>query len=131
MPFAVGGIRVIAKSDVKFKQSDIALVEEFAGAVSLGFQRYFDFQRLEMKNRDLEAANEQTQEANRLKSQFLATMSHELRTPLNAIIGFTKIVMRRSKEVLADRQMANLEKVRVSADHLLTLISEILDLSRI
>ncbi|MFT5369032.1 MAG: DNA-binding response OmpR family regulator/nitrogen-specific signal transduction histidine kinase [Candidatus Latescibacterota bacterium] len=79
---------------------------------------------------ELETANAQLQEATRLKSQFLATMSHELRTPMNAIIGFTRLVLRRSDN-LADRQRENLEKVKLSADHLLNLINEILALSKI
>ncbi len=58
-------------------------------------------------------------------------MSHELRTPMNAIIGFSRLVMRRSKDVLAPRQYANLEKILISADHLLSLINNILDLSKI
>jgi len=62
---------------------------------------------------------------------FLANMSHELRTPLNAIIGFCRLVMRRSKDVLPARQYENLEKILLSAEHLLTLINDILDLSKI
>ena len=82
-------------------------------------------------NADLTAANEQIQEANRLKSQFLANMSHELRTPMNAIIGFTRIVLRRAGHMLPDRHRGNLEKVMLSADDLLALINEVLDLSKI
>ena len=58
-------------------------------------------------------------------------MSHELRTPLNAIIGFTRLVMRRSKDVLPQKQYENLEKILVSAEHLLGLINSVLDLSKI
>jgi signal transduction histidine kinase len=58
-------------------------------------------------------------------------MSHELRTPMNAIIGFTRLVMRRSKEVLPARQYDNLDKILISAEHLLALINSILDLSKI
>ena len=58
-------------------------------------------------------------------------MSHELRTPMNAIIGFTRLVMRRSKDVLPPRQYENLEKILISADHLLALINDVLDLSKI
>jgi signal transduction histidine kinase len=69
-------------------------------------------------------------EAGAAKTHFLANMSHELRTPLNAIIGFTRIVSRNS-EALPEKQVENLSKVLVSAEHLLALIDEILDLSRI
>ena len=79
----------------------------------------------------LEDAQSQIQGANRLKAQFLATMSHELRTPMNAIIGFTRLVLRRGSEQLSNRNRENLEKVKLSADHLLALINDILDLSKI
>lgn len=80
---------------------------------------------------ELRHARDQAEAATRAKSNFLANMSHELRTPLNAIIGFTRIVMRRSKDSLEPRQYENLEKTLVSAHHLLTLINSVLDLSKI
>ena len=76
-------------------------------------------------------ANRQLEAASHYKSEFLANMSHELRTPLNAIIGFTRLVMRRSQDVLPTRQYDNLEKILLSAEHLLGLINDILDLSKI
>ena len=69
--------------------------------------------------------------ATEAKSQFLASMSHELRTPMNAIIGFTRLVMRRCKEVLPEQQYGNLEKILASANHLLALLNDVLDLSKI
>jgi GAF domain-containing protein len=69
--------------------------------------------------------------ANQAKSAFLATMSHELRTPLNAIIGFTRIVRRKSDDVLPDRQKENLDKVLSSGEHLLDLINTVLDIAKI
>jgi PAS domain S-box-containing protein len=80
---------------------------------------------------DLRQAKEQAEIASRAKSVFLANMSHELRTPLNAIIGFTRLVMRRSKDVLPAKQHENLEKILVSGEHLLSLINAVLDLSKI
>ena len=79
----------------------------------------------------LGTANTDLQEANRHKSDFLANMSHELRTPLNAIIGFTRIVSRKCADILPAKQMDNLGKVKTSAEHLLSLINGILDLSKI
>lgn len=76
------------------------------------------------------ARNEATR-ANEAKSRFLANMSHELRTPLNAIIGFTRIVIRRARDTLDDKQYGNLENILTSAEHLLTLINSVLDLSKI
>ena len=78
-----------------------------------------------------ETATEQAKLASRTKSEFLANMSHELRTPMNAIIGFTRLVMRRSKDVLPTRQYENLAKILISADQLLALINDVLDLSKI
>ncbi|MFQ5995735.1 MAG: ammonium transporter [Acidiferrobacterales bacterium] len=81
--------------------------------------------------RKVETARDQAMQATQAKSQFLANMSHELRTPMNAIIGFTRLVMRRGKDVLPKKQNENLEKILVSADHLLSLINDILDISKI
>jgi len=80
---------------------------------------------------ELHKAREIAEAATQAKSEFLANMSHELRTPMNAIIGFTRLVMRRSQDVLPQRQYENLEKILISAEHLLTLINDILDLSKI
>ena len=88
-------------------------------------------QRVAERTRELQEVNRQLQMASRHKSEFLARMSHELRTPMNAIIGFTRLVMRRSKEILPKREHENLGKVLISAEHLLALINDILDLSKV
>jgi signal transduction histidine kinase len=75
--------------------------------------------------------NAEIQEANRLKSDFLARMSHDLRTPMNAIIGYTRILLRKTRDQLDQRQYRNLENVGISAQNLLTLINDILDISKI
>jgi PAS domain S-box-containing protein len=80
--------------------------------------------------RRVEMARDAATDAASAKSRFLANMSHELRTPLNAIIGFTRLVSRNS-EALPERQVDNLSKILISAEHLLALIDEILDLSRV
>jgi signal transduction histidine kinase len=87
--------------------------------------------RARAQERQLVDLNRQLLAASRHKSEFLANMSHELRTPLNAIIGFTRLVLRRSRDVLPEQQADNLSKVLVSAEHLLTLINDVLDLSKI
>jgi signal transduction histidine kinase len=83
------------------------------------------------RTRELVELNQQLEEANRLKSQFLANVSHELRTPMNAIMGFTRLVMRKTEGQIPSLQHANLQKVLISADHLLHLINGLLDLSKI
>src|SRR5437899_8575143 len=87
--------------------------------------------KVEARTRELQEANQRLEDASRHKSEFLANMSHQLRTPLNAIIGFTRLVMRRSQDVLPTKQYENLEKILISAEHLLGLINDILDLSKI
>jgi signal transduction histidine kinase len=87
--------------------------------------------RVADRTRDLAAANERLQELDRLKSEFLATMSHELRTPLNSIIGFTGILRQGLAGPLNDEQKKQLGMVQFSARHLLGLINDLLDLSRI
>jgi signal transduction histidine kinase len=83
------------------------------------------------RTRELVALNQELDQANRLKSQFLANVSHELRTPMNAIIGFSRLVMRKTEGQIPRIQHANLQKVIVSAEHLLNLINGLLDLSKI
>jgi len=80
---------------------------------------------------ELAIAKDKAEEADRLKSAFLATMSHELRTPLNSIIGFTGILLQGMVGPLNDEQELQLGMVKSSARHLLNLINEILDLSKI
>jgi PAS domain S-box-containing protein len=80
--------------------------------------------------RRVEMARDAAMEAGSAKTRFLANMSHELRTPLNAIIGFTRLVSRNSAG-LAEKQVDNLSKIMLSAEQLLGLIDQILDLSRV
>ena len=97
-----------------------------AGVLIFGLVR-----RVQQRTSALELANSRIEEETRQKSDFLSRMSHDLRTPMNAIIGYTRILLRRAKGALEDRQYRNLENIQTSADNLLVLINEILDLSRI
>jgi len=88
-------------------------------------------ERVFLRTTELAAAKEHAEMADRLKSAFLATMSHELRTPLNSIIGFTGIILQGLAGPLNAEQTKQLEMVRNSARHLLALINDVLDISKI
>jgi PAS domain S-box-containing protein len=83
------------------------------------------------QNRELEAQNRRVQEASRMKSEFLANMSHELRTPLNSIIGFAEMMHDGVLGEIADNHREYLGDILTSAEHLLTLINDVLDLSKV
>ena len=86
---------------------------------------------LEAQQRELEIKNQEVQNADRLKSEFLANMSHELRTPLNSIIGFSELVIHEAGSSLDVRHRQYLDDVLNSGKHLLAVINDILDLSKI
>lgn len=88
-------------------------------------------QRVAERTKELAAAMERAQEADRIKSAFLATMSHELRTPLNSIIGFTGILLQGLAGPLNMEQQKQMGMVQTSARHLLALINDVLDISKI
>jgi PAS domain S-box-containing protein len=88
-------------------------------------------QRVAERTAELAVAKDRAEAADRLKSAFLATMSHELRTPLNSIIGFTGILLQNLAGPLNEEQRKQLTMVRDSARHLLALINDVLDISKI
>ena len=88
-------------------------------------------EKIEQKNRELELRNREVERANSMKSQFLASMSHELRTPLSAILGFSELLADGIAGPLQEKQQHFVKRIREAGDHLLRLINDILDLSKI
>jgi GAF domain-containing protein len=120
----LGGLVVYRKSPGEFDASVIDLLKTFATQSALAIQNARLFREIEDKSRQLETAS-------RHKSEFLANMSHELRTPLNAIIGFSEVLSERLFGEINDKQAEYLTDILESGRHLLSLINDILDLSKI
>ena len=100
------------------------MLKTFATQSALAIQNARLFREIADKSRQLEVAS-------RHKSEFLANMSHELRTPLNAIIGFSEVLNERMFGELNDKQAEYLRDIHASGTHLLSLINDILDLSKV
>ncbi|MBI2217805.1 MAG: GAF domain-containing protein [Candidatus Rokubacteria bacterium] len=120
----VGGLVVSRKTPGAFPHETVDLLRTFATQSALAIRNARLFQELERKSAELEVAN-------RHKSEFLANMSHELRTPLNAIIGFSEVLFERMFGELNDKQDEYVRDIYSSGRHLLSLINDILDLSKV
>ena len=120
----LGALAVNRTSPGEFAPEVIELLKTFATQSAVAIQNARLFREIEEKSRELETAS-------RHKSEFLANMSHELRTPLNAIIGFSEVLSERMFGEINDKQGEYLRDILESGRHLLSLINDILDLSKI
>ena len=120
----IGVISVARSTAGPFSDKEIALLRTFADQAVIAIQNARLFEEIQAKSRELETANKH-------KSEFLANMSHELRTPLNAIIGFSEVLAEQMFGEVNEKQLEYLRDIHSSGQHLLSLINDILDLSKI
>ncbi|MDQ1446928.1 MAG: hypothetical protein QOI20_3392, partial [Acidimicrobiaceae bacterium] len=138
----IGVISVESYKKHAFKQDDVILLTAIANQAAVAIENallYKDLegltyaleQRVMERTNELREANLRLMAADRSKNQFLANMSHELRTPLNSIIGFSSVLLESTRNTLAPRLYKFLENIHAAGNHLLELINDILDLSKI
>ncbi len=120
----IGAVDIQSKDVNAFHSEDIAVLQTLADqiAVAIDNARSYDI---------AQKAVDEMRELDRIKSQFLANMSHELRTPLNSIIGFSRVILKGIDGPITDQQNQDLGAIYNSGQHLLGLINDILDLSKI
>jgi signal transduction histidine kinase len=138
----IGVISVESYKKHSFRQDDAILLTAIANQAAVAIenaQLYKDLegltyaleQRVMERTNELREANLRLMAADRSKNQFLANMSHELRTPLNSIIGFSSVLLENTRSVIPARLHKFLENIHAAGNHLLELINDILDLSKI
>ncbi|SFR92861.1 GAF domain-containing protein [Microbacterium sp. cf046] len=120
----IGALVVRRRTTGEFSAETVEFLETFAGQSALAVWNAQLFRELETKSAELQVVSQH-------KSEFLASMSHELRTPLNAVIGFSEVLLERMFGELNDRQDEYLRDILSSGKHLLNLLNDILDLSKV
>ena len=120
----IGAIILFHHEQDTYNENHVRVLQALAGSLSAVVQNI----RL---LKEVRAANERLRELDKIKSQFLANMSHELRTPLNSIIGFSRVILKGIDGPLTDMQKQDLETIHSSGQHLLNLINDLLDQSKI
>jgi signal transduction histidine kinase len=121
---AIGVIQIARDRVQAYDASEIELIKTFADQAVIAIENARLFEALQEANRQLQVASQH-------KSQFLANMSHELRTPLNAIIGYSEMLQEEADDSAADTFLPDLQRINAAGKHLLGLINDILDLSKI
>jgi signal transduction histidine kinase len=127
----LGGVTIYRRRVARFSDEHVALIQTFADQAVIAIENVRLFKELEASNREIAEKSRQLEAASQHKSEFLANMSHELRTPLNAIIGFSEVLSDRMFGELNEKQEEYLKDIYASGTHLLSLINDILDLSKI
>jgi signal transduction histidine kinase len=120
----IGALTMNRKTPGEFPRETIELLQTFATQSALAIQNARLYREVEQKSRELAAASQH-------KSEFLANMSHELRTPLNAIIGYSELLEEEAEDLDGGRLVPDLQKIATAAKHQLSLINDILDLSKV
>ena len=120
----IGALVMLRRAEGAFSPNTVDLMRTFANQSVLAIQNARLFREIEQKGRELEIASQH-------KSQFLANMSHELRTPMNAILGYTELVLDEIYGPTPEKVREVLDRVQTNGRHLLALINDILDLSKI
>ncbi len=129
IPLVIGE-RLIGALDVQstqpnvFNEEYVSILQTLADQIAVAVDNAKSYELVQ-------TAMQETQKADRLKSQFLANMSHELRTPLNSIIGFSRVILKGIDGPITDLQQQDLSAIYSSGQHLLGLINDVLDLSKI
>ena len=120
----IGVITLTRETVQPFTKQEIELVTTFADQAVIAIENVRLFDEIQDKNRQLRMASEN-------KSQFVSSMSHELRTPLNAIIGLTEMMVTNAARFGTEKAQEPLQRVNRAGTHLLGLINQVLDLSKI